>query len=150
MTQETKKDIEKSHLVDAENLEVDYGFRITHYKMDENGNYVHQLQNEWGGREPVVHQSWEIIKEKIQNAKEKVISGEISPIAYYMEKCISDIKTLALYIGIAPWRVKRHLKVKVFNKLNDEMLKKYAGFFEITVEELKDIEHLKTKTEKPI
>jgi len=60
-----------------------------------------------------------------------------------MEKCISDINTLALYTGIAKWRVKRHMKVKVFKKLKDKTLKHYADFFGISIAELKDVEHLK-------
>ncbi len=133
----------KNRLVDAENIEVDNRrFKITHYKMEDNGQYSHKLASDWGARDPVVDHSWEIIKERIHIAKEKVIKGEISPIAYYMEKCISDVKTLAKYVGLPAWKVKRHLKVKVFNRLNNEILRRYAEFFEISVEELKDIKHL--------
>ncbi|MCK9611879.1 MAG: hypothetical protein PHR81_11125 [Bacteroidales bacterium] len=138
-----KKSYNSSHIIDAENLDVDYDFRITHYKIDKNGNYVHELQAEWGGRNPIVQHSWDIIKERIHLAKEKVINGEISPVAYYMEKCISDIKILAKFTGYPVWRVKRHMKVRIFNRLRDKTLKPYADFFEISIEELKDIDHIK-------
>jgi len=144
MTEESKDKKNKGCIVDVENLDVDHRkFRITHYKMEENGQFTHDLQSDWGGRDPVVDQSLEIVKEKISIAKEKVLKGEISPIAYYMEKCITDVGTLAKYTGIAKWRVKRHMKIKVFRGLKNETLKRYSDFFEITVEELKDIEHLK-------
>ena len=144
MTEENKDKASKNHIVDAENIEIDNRrFKITHYKMEGNGNYSHELKSDWGGRDPVVNHSWEIVKERIRIAKEKVIKGEISPIAYYMEKCLTDVKTLAMYVGIAKWKVKRHLKVKIFNKLNEKTLGRYADFFEISVEELKDIEHIK-------
>lgn len=144
MTEESKDKKNKAGIVDIENLDVDHRkFRITHYKMEGNGHFTHDLQSDWGGRDPVVDQSLEIVKEKISNAKEKVLKGEISPIAYYMEKCITDVSTLAKYTGMAKWRVKRHLKIKVFRGLKNETLKRYADFFQITVEELKDIEHLK-------
>jgi hypothetical protein len=36
------------------------------------------------------------------------------------------------------WRVKRHFKPKVFAKLNDKILQKYAETFEISVDELRN------------
>ncbi len=144
MGKETKDNKDKSHIVDLENLDVDHrNFRITHYQMEKNGHFSHDLKSDWGGRDPVVDQSLEIIKERINIARQKVINGQASPIAYYMEKCFFDLKTLAQYIGIAKWRVKRHLKVKIFKKLKDETLKPYADFFGISIDELKDIDHLK-------
>lgn len=144
MGEETKENKSKNNIVDIENLDVDHRkFRITHYQMEKNGNFSHDLKSDWGGRDPVVDQSLEIVKERINIARQKVINGEVSPIAYYMEKCISDLKTLAQYTGMAKWKVKRHLKVRIFKKLNDDILKRYADFFGISLEELKDIDHLK-------
>jgi hypothetical protein len=143
MTEENKDKKSNSHIVDAENLEVDYNFHIMHYSLDENGHYTHQLKANWGGKELTSTQSWDIVKERIHLAKEKVVKGEVSPIAYYMEKCLTDVKTLSLYIGFSKWKVKRHLSIKKFKKLDEKTLKKYADFFEISVEELKDIDHIK-------
>ncbi len=126
-------------IIDAENIEVDLNFEITHYHMDENGNYTHELLANWGNKEIVNNASWEIVKERIKDAKDKVMSGELSPIAYYMQKCLTDIKTLSQYVGIASWRVKRHMKPAKFNKLSDKVLQKYADFFNVTIAELKDI-----------
>lgn len=144
MTEDNKDKTNKSHIVDAENIIVDNRkFRITHYTMEEDGGYSHLLKSDWGARDPIVNQSWDIVKERIRIAKEKVLKGEISPIAYYMEKCLTDTGTLAKYTGMAKWRVRRHMKIKVFKKLKEETLKRYSDFFEISVEEFKDIEHLK-------
>ena len=137
MTEDTKPDIK---IIDAENIELDLNFEITHYKMDENGNYTHSLLANWGNKEIVNNSSWEIVKERIKDAKDKVRSGSISPIAYYMEKCLTDIKTLSLYVGIPKWRIKRHLKPAKFKKLNDVVLQKYADFFQIPLQQLKDID----------
>lgn len=126
-------------IIDAENIEIDLNFEITHYKMDEDGNYTHGLLANWGNKEIVNNASWEIVKERIKDAKDKVINGELSPIAYYMQKCLTDSKTLSQYVGIAQWKIKRHLKPSKFNKLNDNVLQKYADFFAISVAQLKDI-----------
>ena len=136
MTEDTKPNVK---IIDAENIEVDLNFEITHYHMDENGNYSHELLANWGNKEIVNNASWDIVKERIKDAKDKVIAGELSPIAYYMQKCLTDIKTLSQYVGIATWRIKRHLKPARFNKLSDKVLQKYADFFTISIDQLKDI-----------
>ena len=136
MSDEQKPNVK---IIDAENIELDLNFEITHYHMDENGNYSHELLANWGNKEVVNNSSWEIVKERIKDAKDKVISGELSPIAYYMQKCLTDSKTLSQYVGIAQWRIKRHLKPARFNKLSDQVLQKYADFFAISVAQLKDI-----------
>ncbi len=127
-------------IIDAETLEVNLDYEITHYKMDENGNYSHCMLANWGGKELTNTQSWEIVKERIRDAKEKVMKNEVSPIAYFMEKCITDVSTLSKYVGIAKWRIKRHLKPAIFNKINTKVLQKYADFFQIDIEQLKNIE----------
>jgi hypothetical protein len=38
------------------------------------------------------------------------------------------------------WRVKRHLKPTVFKSLSDSILKKYADAFNISIEELKNVD----------
>lgn len=47
---------------------------------------------------------------------------------------------LASYVGMWAWRVKRHFKPKVFKRLSDKILNKYANVFEISIEQLKNIE----------
>ena len=52
-----------------------------------------------------------------------------------------DVSILASYIGFWSWRVKRHFSVKVFNNLSEKVLQKYTDIFEISIEQLKDIEY---------
>jgi hypothetical protein len=54
-----------------------------------------------------------------------------------MNKYFMDLPALAAGMGLAKWRVKRHFKPKVFNKLNNEMLQRYADFFNLDATELK-------------
>jgi hypothetical protein len=64
------------------------------------------------------------------------LQGKLSPIAYYMEKNIMDVKLLASYIGLPRWKVRRHLKPTVFAKLDEMVLRRYADLFRISVEAL--------------
>ena len=52
-----------------------------------------------------------------------------------------DLPILASYVGLWKWRVKRHFKPKVFNKLSRGTLQKYAEIFDVSINELINIEH---------
>jgi hypothetical protein len=84
--------------------------------------------------------AWDEVDQRIEKVKQQVISGYFSPIAYYMEKNLMDVKILAAYVGLWRFKVKRHLKMKHFDKLNDEILAKYAETFDIELTILKNKE----------
>lgn len=67
----------------------------------------------------------------------KIKLGLSSPLEYFMYKSRMDIQTLASIVGMFQFRVKRHLKAKNFEKLDDKILSKYADAFSIKLEELK-------------
>lgn len=113
------------------------------YTLDENGNYTTSYSVGWDVKNAVLKNAWGVINEKTEQARQDVLNGKASPILYYMEKNIMDTSLLAKYTGFWRWRVKKHLKPKGFNKLNEETLKKYADIFDLTVEELKDIDKIK-------
>ena len=106
------------------------------YAVDENGNYTTALSSGWTPKNAALQQAWDDVNEKIEKVKQDVISGKLSPLAYYMEKNIMEVKLLSQYAEIPKWKVKRHLKPKHFNKLDGDILKSYADVFNITVEEL--------------
>lgn len=67
------------------------------------------------------------------------IENEIaSPIKYFMYRNRMDLPTLASVVDMFSFRVKRHLKMKHFKKLNNKIIQKYADAFNIKIEELKD------------
>ena len=113
------------------------------YTLDENGNYVTSYSLGWETKNAVMQHAWDEINDRVEAVRQKVIAGELSPIAYYLEKNIMDVGLLAKYVGKWKWTVKKHLKPKYFNKLPDEMLEKYAKEFKLTKEELVDIERIK-------
>ncbi len=108
------------------------------YATDENGNYTTALSTGWEPKTIALTNSLEEINERIALAKQQVINGETSPINYYMELNKMDIAILSSYVGMWKWRVKRHFKPKVFSKLSDTILQKYANAFNISVAELRN------------
>lgn len=108
------------------------------YATDENGNYTTTLSTGWEPKTIALSNSIDEINERIANAKQQVLNGEVSPIVYFMEANKMDLNILSSYVGFWKWRVKRHFKPSVFAKLNDKILKKYADTFGVSVEELKN------------
>jgi hypothetical protein len=106
------------------------------YAVDENGDYVTVQSCGWAPKNAALLQAWEVIHQKAEEARRQVLQGKLSPIAYYMEKNIMDVKLLARYIGLPKWKVRRHLKISGFAKLDGVILRRYADIFRIPVEAL--------------
>lgn len=114
-------------------------FRQIFYAVDNSGSYVQVSSVGWEPENVALDQAWEEVNKKVEQARHRVLAGEVSPIAYYMEKNLMNIPLLASYVGKFQWQVKRHLKPSVFNKLSDLMLQRYATAFKVSIADLKHI-----------
>lgn len=83
-------------------------------------------------------QEYDILEKE---ALQAIQSGEASPIQYFMYKNRMDLPTLSSCVGIMSFRVKRHLKMKYFKKLNRRILQRYAEVFDIEIAQLTDFSH---------
>jgi len=109
------------------------------YAVGKDGKYTGVGSSGWDPENVATKQAWDAIEEELAETMKQVQAGEVSPIAWYMQKKLMDLPLLAQYVGKWQWQVKRHMKPQVFNELSDKMLEKYASVFEITVEELKNL-----------
>ncbi|KPE51304.1 hypothetical protein [Chryseobacterium indologenes] len=110
------------------------------YVTDENDNYTTANSTGWDAKKAALDESMELIHERIEEAKQDVANGKVSPIIYFMELNKMDLAVLAAYVGLWKWRVKRHAKPKVFKSLSESVLKKYADAFGISTDELKNFD----------
>jgi len=115
------------------------GLKEVTYAVDDNGRYVLVPSAGWEPKNISNYQAWEIITEQIETARRQVLANKLSPLAYHMARNLMDLPLLAQYMGIMRWRVKRHLKPKVFNNLSQDIIKRYALLLKVTTEQLKDI-----------
>jgi len=115
-------------------------FREPCYALDENGNYTTIGSVGWEPKNIIMQDAWDAVSERIETVKQSVIDGKLSPIAYYMEKNLMDTKILASYVGLWRFTVKKHLKMKAFEKLDNDTLSKYADTFDIELKTLKNKE----------
>lgn len=108
------------------------------YAVDEQGNYTTELSSGWEPKSIALSNAMDDIRERVESAKLQCANGTVSPIVYFMELNRMDIGILSSYVGMWRWRVKRHFKPGVFNKLSAAVLLKYAHAFEISIDELKN------------
>ena len=108
------------------------------YAVDQEGRYIKTTTNGWEVEELVLRDVLADFDQQAHAARERVLRGETSPIEYFINKRLMDVAALASAMGIAKWRVKRHLKPKVFRRLNHKLLQAYADLFRIDVTALKN------------
>ena len=112
------------------------GKRIGCYALEEDGKYIIGGSTGWDAVNVANIQAWEHIYERIDRVSKDIADGKKSVLAFYMEKDQMDVSLLAKYIKLPKWRVRRHLKPSVFEKLKPDMLERYASLFRIPVDEL--------------
>lgn len=116
---------------------VQKGSRELYYAVDENGEYTTALSTGWEAKNIVQDHTMEVLQAEIDQARDDVKKGKVSPIYFFMLSSRMDLEVLSAYTGIWKWRIKRHFKPTHFKGLSDKKLQKYADAFDITVEELK-------------
>jgi hypothetical protein len=107
------------------------------YATDSSGKYVTELSSGWDVKINALDVAWKDIEERTAKAKQQVLKGGASPLLFFMEYRLMDLSILSDYTGFWKWQIKRHLKPAVFNNLSDKKLQKYAGAFNVKVEDLK-------------
>jgi len=120
-------------------------FREPCYAVDEEGNYIAVPSTGWAPKNAALKQAWEEINMKAREAAKDVLDGRYSILVWYMEKKIMDLKLLSQYTGISRRKIRKHLKPEAFSGLDTDTLQKYADAFNITLEELTNIDVLREK-----
>ncbi len=110
------------------------------YVTNQDGSYTQTQSAGWEAENLALEQAWEEIETQLKEEKILVLEHKVSPISYYMKKSRMDLPILASYVSMWQWRVKRHLKPTVFKSLSDTILKKYADAFNISIQELKNVD----------
>ena len=109
------------------------------YATDGSGKYVTELSKGWDVKITALDAAWGDIETRVAAARQKVLNGEASPLLFFMEKGLMDTRLLASYAGFWTWQVNRHLKPEVFKKLSNKKLQRYAEVFNVTIDDLKNM-----------
>jgi hypothetical protein len=107
------------------------------YAVDETGKYSTGLSNGWEVKASALEVAWKDVEQRIGAARQRVLNKEASPLLYFMELHVMDLRLVAAYTGLWKWQVKKHLKYAVFEKLSEVRLQKYADLFEVSIQDIK-------------
>lgn len=121
------------------------GERRACYALNDEGRYVVVPSIGWSIEEVVNGQAVAELAAQLEDTRQAVIAGIKSPLCYHMERRQMIPEILALTAGIARFRVKRHLRPDIFNKLNPSVLNRYARALAVSLEELQTVPDNKLK-----
>ena len=110
------------------------------YAVDKDGKYTSTQSQGWKPKNDAMDLAWSLVYEKTEAARQGVLSGKLSPLAFYMELNIMDVSILSGYTGLSKWKVRRHLKMKNFKKIPAKILTQYATILNISLEDLVNID----------
>lgn len=118
-----------------------YGqYRELSYSYLDGGKFEQKVGFHGEADRLILQQAWDLFQERIENARLRALAGKVSPVVYYMEKNLLDPLNLSMMAGISIWRVKWHFRPNVFKRLKDKTLQKYAEAFNITIDQLRNID----------
>lgn len=114
--------------------------RELHYVKGNNGKFITGLSSGWEVKASALENAWGNVHEQLDEAKKLVRQGDKSPLYFLMKKNLMDLSILRSYTGYRKFRLRRHFKPSVYEKLSDKTLLKYAEAFSMTLNELKEFE----------
>ena len=112
------------------------GLKIISYVANNKGSQELVSGSMWDPVAIFNRQAWQVIEKQIEASKEKVASGKVSCLHYYMTANQMDTALLAKYTGQSRWLVRLHMVPFFFSRLRVGILEKYIEVFKISLNDL--------------
>lgn len=109
------------------------------YATDEQGRYVVVASVGWGVENIVNGQANDEVREHIAATLVRVRAGEVSLLAYHMARRQMGLGMLAAYSGFSRLRIHWHLRPKVYARLPDKILQRYANALQLPLMEMRSL-----------
>ncbi|MGH8278846.1 MAG: hypothetical protein ACRETQ_04680 [Gammaproteobacteria bacterium] len=109
------------------------------YAEDAQGHYVKAPCNGWEAEEIVLDQAIAEYRRLAADAWQRARQARASTLEYHMFYARMDLVLLAQSTGFAKWRVRRHLRPGVFQKLSPGNRRRYAEALGQTPEQLDEL-----------
>ncbi len=116
----------KKNEVPQQNAKAFMGHSKVLYALDEQGRYVPTPCNGWEAEEIVLDQAIAEFQHSAAAAWQRARQGVGSALEYHMYRQRMDLVLLAQSTGFFRWRVRRHLRPGVFEKLSNRCRQHYA------------------------
>lgn len=125
--------------VPQENNSTLSGGRKAVYAVGEDGHYGIVTSTGSKVEETVTTQAINELLRQRDECRVRVEAGLASPLEYHMYDRRMDLVTLAQSVGMFSWRVRYHLKPKVFPTLRQKLLERYAEALGLPMETLSSL-----------
>ena len=113
------------------------GHRKAMYARGADGK-LHIVQSAgWEVEEIVTRQAVDDLLRLTEQARQRALAGQTSPLEYHMYRVRMDVPLLSQASGIWQWRIRRHFRPAVFAGRSASLLATYADAMGMTVEQLK-------------
>ena len=112
------------------------GKRKAIYALADDGKLRIVPSRGWEVEETVTRQALAELERHAQAARERVASGQSSPLEYHMYRARMDLALLSQATGLWRWRVRRHLRPAIFARLPRALLQRYADALGMTPDSL--------------
>jgi len=112
------------------------GRRKAVYAVAEDGKLRIVPSSGWEVEEIVTRQAVEDLERRAEAARARVLAGETSPLEYHMYRARMDVTLLSQTTGLWGWRVRRHFRPRVFERLPQRLRLRYAEALGIALEAL--------------
>jgi len=109
------------------------------YAVDDYGSYSITSSTGWQAEDLVLTAAIEHYAMLKKSAISRVKSGQASSLECHMYDQRMDVTLLAQCTGLFRWRVRWHLRPRVFERLSAHLLQTYAEALGISVEDLKAV-----------
>ena len=112
------------------------GHRKALYARGDDGK-LHIVQSAgWEVEEIVTRQAIDDLLRLTEDARQRVLAGQTSPLEYHMYRVRMDVPLLSQASGIWQWRIRRHFRPAVFARLSPALLARYSDAMGVTIEQL--------------
>ena len=112
------------------------GHRRVCYALNKDSRYVVAESAGWEVERVVTEQALLDLEAQVEDTRRKVLAGELAPLAYHLATHQMTPKLCAQHVGMATWRVKRHLRPAVFARLSPKILQRYARCLDLAPADL--------------
>lgn len=116
------------------------GHRKAVYARGADGR-LHIVQSAgWEVEEIVTRQAVDDLLRLTEEARQRALAGQTSPLEFHMYRVRMDLPLLAQATGLWQWRIRRHFRPAVFARLSPALLARYAEALGMPVERLRRAE----------
>lgn len=106
------------------------------YAKDADGRYNPVASSGWQVEEVVTGYALDQFKQAVSAARERCRAGRSAVLEYHMYAARMDVQTLAETTGLAQWRVRRHMRPRVFARLKPALKQRYARALGLSLAQL--------------